>query len=208
MNAAEYRARRATIEDLPALLALWQTMKFPVGELDRRLTEFQVVVNGTGAIVGAVGLQMAGKNGLIHSEAFTDYGLADLLRPLLWERLQMVAANHGTVRVWTRETTRFWSQTGLAKPDEASLAKLPPAWKDQPGDLLVLKLREDVEEALSADKEFALYVQAEKENTRATLDTAKVMNKVAMALGVLLAAGVLIALVYFSRGQINSFLNR
>jgi hypothetical protein len=96
----------------------------------------------------------------------------------------------------------------LAKPDEASLAKLPPAWKDQPGDLLVLKLREDVEEALSADKEFALYVQAEKENTRATLDTAKVMNKVAMALGVLLGAGVLIALVYFSRGQINSFLNR
>jgi N-acetylglutamate synthase-like GNAT family acetyltransferase len=208
MNAAEYRARRATIEDLPALLAMWQTMQFPTGELDRRLTEFQVVVNGSGAIVGAVGLQMAGKNGLIHSEAFTDFGVADTLRPLLWERLQMVAANHGTVRVWTRETAPFWPQTGLIKPDEEALTKLPPAWKDKPGELLVLKLREDVEEALSADKEFALYVQAEKENTRATLDTAKVMNKVAMALGVLLAAAVLIALAYFSRGQINSFLNR
>lgn len=208
MNAAEYRARRANIEDLPALLAMWQTMQFPTGELDRRLTEFQVVVNGSGAIVGAVGLQMAGKNGLIHSEAFTDFGLADTLRPLLWERLQMVAANHGTVRIWTCETAPFWPQTGLTKPDEEALTKLPPAWKSQPGELLVLKLREDVEEALSADKEFALYVQAEKENTRATLDTAKVMNKVAMALGVLLAVGVLIALVYFSRGQINSFLNR
>ncbi len=208
MNVAEYRARRATIEDLPTLLALWQTMQFPAGELDRRLTEFQVVAHDSGTVVGAVGLQLAGKNGLIHSEAFTDFGLADQLRPLLWERLKMVAANHGTVRVWTRETAPFWSQTGLAKPDEEALTKLPPAWKDQPGELLVLKLREDVEEALSADKEFSLYVQAERENTRATLDTAKVLNKVAMALGILLAVGVIIALIYFSRGQINSMLNR
>lgn len=208
MNATEYRARRATIEDLPALLALWQSMKFPTGEMDRRLTEFQVVANANGAVVGAIGLQIAGKNGLIHSEAFTDFGLADTLRPLLWERLQMVAANHGTVRFWTRETAPFWPQTGLAKPDSEALTKLPPAWQEQPGELLVLKLREDVEETLSADKEFALYVQSEKDNTRATLDTAKTMNKVAMGLGILLAVGVLIALAYFSRGQINSLLNR
>jgi N-acetylglutamate synthase-like GNAT family acetyltransferase len=208
MNADSFRVRRATIEDLPALTALWQTMQFPVAELDKRLTEFQVVHDDTGAFIGAIGFQIAGKNGLIHSEAYADFGLADSTRPLLWERLQMVAANHGIVRAWTRETAPYWAQLGLARPDAEALAKQPVGWKDLPGDWLVIKLREDVEEVLSADKEFELFKQAEKAQTHATLSTAKVMNKAALALALLLGLGVLVALLYLGRSNISNFFNR
>jgi N-acetylglutamate synthase-like GNAT family acetyltransferase len=208
MNAADYRVRRATVEDLPALLALWKSMNFASGELERRLTEFQVAVDAAETIVGAVGFQIAGKNGLVHSEAFTDFGLADALRPKLWERLQMVAANHGTVRAWTRETAPFWSQIGLTTPDTEALGKMPPAWKDQPGEWRMLKLREDVEEVLSADKEFEMFKQATKAEAHATLGTAKLMNKVALALAILLGLGVFFAVIYLSRGNISGLLNR
>ena len=104
MNPTEFRVRRATIEDLPDLTALWQSMNLPVNGLDRRLTEFQVATDAAGKIVGAVGLQLVGKQGLVHSEGFTDFGVTDIVRPMLWERLQMVAANHGIVRAWTKET--------------------------------------------------------------------------------------------------------
>lgn len=208
MNIADYRVRRATIEDLPALLTLWRSMSFPTGELERRLTEFQVAVDAGETIVGAIGFQIAGKNSLVHSEAFTDFGLTDSLRPKLWERLQMVAANHGTVRVWTRETAPFWSQTGLARPDAEAISKMPPAWKDQPGEWLVIKLREDVEEVLSVDKEFEMFKQAAKAETHATLGTAKVMNKVALAVAILLGLGVLVAVLYLSRGNFSNLFNR
>lgn len=208
MKNAAHRARRATIEDLPALTALWQTMRFPAGELERQLTEFQVVADENGAVVGAIGFQVAGKNGLIHSEAYTDFGLADSLRPLLWERLKMVAANHGTVRAWTRETAPFWPQIGLAKPDEESLTKLPLVWKDQPGELLVLKLREDVEEVLSADKEFEMFKQSERARSESALGTAKTMQKVATALALLLGAAVVIALIYMNRDNLTGFFRR
>lgn len=208
MNANDFRVRRATIDDLPDLTALWQSMNLPVNGLDRRLTEFQVATDAAGKLVGAVGFQLAGKQGLVHSEGYTDFGVTDVVRPMLWERLQTVAANHGTVRVWTKEAAPFWKQIGLTPPDTETLTKFPPAWSGQPGEWLTIKLREDVEEALSLDKEFALYVQAEKESTRAALGTAKVMNKIAMTLAILLAVGVIIALVYFSRGQINTMLGR
>lgn len=208
MNSNSFQVRRATIEDLPALTALWQSMNLPVNGLDRRLTEFQVATDAAGKLVGAIGFQIAGKQGLIHSEGFTDFGVTDTVRPMLWERLLMVATNHGTVRAWTKEVAPFWKQTGLTPPDAEALTKLPPVWSEQPGEWLTLKLREDVEEVLSLDKEFAQYVQAEKEQTRANLGTAKVMNKVAMTLAILLAVGVVIGLVYFSRGQISALLHR
>lgn len=194
MNPARLQCRRATIEDLPALKALWQSMNLPVPELERHLTEFQVAVDSNNTVIGAIGFQMAGKHGLIHSEGFTDFGAADTARPLLWERIQMLAANHGTVRAWTKEATQFWKRT-LGKPDEASLAKLPPIWAAFPGDWLTLKLREDVEEVLSLDKEFEKFAVMSKMETQATLGRAKVFKTVALSAAVVLGVGVLIAIV-------------
>lgn len=195
MNLTDFKVRRATIEDLPALKPLWQSMKLDASALDKRVTEFQVAEDNGGKVVGAIGCQMLGKHALIHSEGFTDFGLADTLRPLLWERLKMLAANHGTVRVWTKEAARFWSQETLISPDVETLEKLPEAWRAVPGPWFTLKLREDVEEVLSLDKEFAMFAEAERERSRSALSQAKALKTIATVLALLLGLIVLVASV-------------
>jgi hypothetical protein len=196
MNPADFKVRRATIEDLPALTALWESMELPVSQLDKRITEFQVAVDAAGTVVGAIGYQIMGKQALIHSEGFTDFGLADALRPLLWERLKMLAANHGTVRVWTTESARFWSQEALGKPAAEILETLPPDWKHLPGDWLTAKLREDVEEVLSLDKEFAMFAEAERERSHNALSQAKTLKTIATVFALILGLAVMAASVY------------
>src|ERR1017187_926557 len=98
VSSSNYRVRRATLDDIRQLTALWQSMQFPVEDLARRVTEFQVAEGAEGEVRGAVGLQIAERQGLVHSEAFSDFALADHLRPLLWDRLLAVATNHGLLR--------------------------------------------------------------------------------------------------------------
>ena len=169
-------------------------MNLPVPELERRLTEFQVAVDAANSLIGAVGFQIVGKQGLVHSEGFTDFGAADTVRPLLWDRIQMLAANHGIVRAWSKESTQFWKQT-LGKPDEAALEKLPPLWAALPGDWLMLKLREDLEVVLSLDKEFEKFTVMSKLESQAVLGRAKVFKTIALAAALLLGVGVMIAVV-------------
>lgn len=199
MNPSDFRVRRATIEDLPALTALWQSMNLPVNGLDRRLTEFQVATDTAGKLVGAVGFQLVGKQGLIHSEGFTDFGLTDIVRPMLWERVQTVATNHGTVRAWTKEIAPFWKQIGLAEPDADALAKLPQFASEQPGKWLTIKLREDVEEILSLDKEFELFKQSAEQQSQVALNQAKTLKTFATIAAVILAVVVIIASIYMMR---------
>jgi hypothetical protein len=59
--------------------------------LAKRITDFQVAESAQGVFLGAAGLQVAQRQGLVHSEGFTDFALGDTLRPLLWERIQAVA---------------------------------------------------------------------------------------------------------------------
>ena len=121
MSTSSFRVRRATLEDLNQLSGRWKTMHLPADDLGKRVTEFQVAEDGEGKLAGAVGLQIAQRQGRVHSEAFGDFALADVLRPLLWERLQSLATNHGLLRVWTQEKAPFWTQCGLA-PANDSLA--------------------------------------------------------------------------------------
>src|SRR5213592_3655391 len=103
MTASNYRVRRATLDDIDQLTAIWKAMSFPGEDLAKRITEFQVAEGPDGKVLGAVGLQIAAKHGRIHSEAFNDFALADQLRPLLWDRINSVATNHGLLRLWTQE---------------------------------------------------------------------------------------------------------
>jgi hypothetical protein len=202
MNPSDFRVRRATIEDLPALTALWQSMNLPVNGLDRRLTEFQVATDAAGKLVGAVGFQLVGKQGLIHSEGFTDFGMADTVRPMLWERLQMVATNHGTVRAWTKEIAPFWKQIGLAEPDAETLGKLPVfSANELPGKWLTLKLREDVEEVLSLDKEFELFKQSAEQQSQAAFNQAKMLKTIATIAAIILAIVVVAGSIYMMRNN-------
>ncbi|HZR19287.1 MAG TPA: hypothetical protein VFE51_18510 [Verrucomicrobiae bacterium] len=187
MTSANYRVRRATLDDIAQLTSLWQTMHFPIDELAKRITDFQVAENAEGRILGAVGLQLLERQGRLHSEGFTDFALADALRPQLWERLRSVATNNGLVRLWTQEQAPFWSHCGLAKADPESLEKIPVAWHPLKGQWLTLKLKEDIEEVLSADKEFALFMQSERERTERAFQQARILKLIAtlLALAVL-----------------------
>jgi N-acetylglutamate synthase-like GNAT family acetyltransferase len=187
MNSADYRVRRATLDDLPQLTALWQSMQFPVEDMGRRVTEFQVAEAGSGQLAGALGLQIAERQGRVHSEAFTDFALADHLRPILWERLNAVATNHGLLRLWTQEKAPFWHHCGLAKPDADALEKLPAAWRGQTTGWLTLKLKDDINALASMDHEFARFMESEKQRTQRVLQRGRVLKFVAtlIALGVL-----------------------
>ncbi len=191
MTSTGYRVRRATLDDIGQLTALWKSMKFPDDELARRITEFQVAESDVGQLLGAVGLQIAERQGRIHSEGFVDFASADKLRPQFWERLHAVANNHGLFRLWTQERAPFWNHCGLAKPDAEVMEKLPGVWRGLPDSWLTLKLKEDVQEVLSADKEFAVFMEAEKQRTARAFAQARVLKFVAT----LIAVAVLLLVV-------------
>src|SRR6266705_3800938 len=69
MNPSDYRVRRATLDDIGILKRLCETMRFPAGDLERRLTEFQVIEGPDGKVMGALGSPIAERQAGIHSEA-------------------------------------------------------------------------------------------------------------------------------------------
>jgi len=187
MDSSSFRVRRATLDDLPHLTGLWQAMHFRSEELGKRVTEFQLAEGADGKLLGAVGLQIADRQGRVHSEGFPDFALADQLRPLLWDRIQAVARNHGLLRLWTKERAPFWNHCGLQVADNDSLQKLPSLWRAEPTDWLTLKLKDDVETVLSLDKEFALFMESEKQRTQRAFHHARILKVIAtlIALAVL-----------------------
>jgi N-acetylglutamate synthase-like GNAT family acetyltransferase len=199
MTLINYRVRRATLDDIGQLMALWQSMRFPADDLAKRITEFQVAENADHNLVGAMGLRIGDRQGCLHSESFTDFALADLLRPHLWERLQAVAANHGLVRLWTQEPAPFWSHCGLAKADAEAMEKLPAAWRSLPGLWLTLKLKEDIEEVISADKEFAMFMEAERQRTERTFQQARILKSIATLIAVVVLFLVMAGAFYVIR---------
>jgi N-acetylglutamate synthase-like GNAT family acetyltransferase len=197
MSAAEFRVRRATLEDIGALSALWAGMRFQVEDLAKRITEFQVAETAEGQIIGALGLQILERQGSLHSEAFTDFALADRVRPLLWDRMNALAANHGLIRLWTQEQAPFWRQCGLAIPDDDALKVLPKPWRAASSAYwLTLKLREDLETLMRADHEFALFMQSEKARTQRSLQHARLLKLVATLLALALFIAVLLGAIF------------
>ena len=182
MTSTNYRVRRATLDDLGQLMALWQSMHYPENDLAKRITEFQVAENGDLTIVGAVGLQITDRQGRVHSEAFTDFALADTLRPQLW----------------TQEQAPFWSRRELGNADAEALEKLPAAWRVLTGHWLTLKLKEDLEEVISADKEFALFMESERQRTQRSFQQARALKfiatLIALAVLALVMAGAFIVI--------------
>jgi N-acetylglutamate synthase-like GNAT family acetyltransferase len=187
----DYRVRRATLDDIGQLTTLWQLMHFPADDLAKRVTEFQVGESSDGKIIGAIGLQILEKQGRIHSEGFIDFAQAEHLRPLLWDRLHAVATNQGLLRLWTQENAPFWNHCGLLKPDAEALSKLPVSWRSLPAEWLTLKLRDDVSEMISLDKEFALFMEAEKQRTARALQHARILKLVATLIALAVFALVL-----------------
>jgi N-acetylglutamate synthase-like GNAT family acetyltransferase len=180
MTTPNLQVRRATIEDLPRLVALWKAEGLPAGQLDKRFQEFQVVVAQDGTLGGALGLQIAGSEGHLHSEAFSRPEEADSMRQLLLQRVQIMMRNHGLFRAWTQLTTPFWHLNGFQPATEEQLAKLPAAFEPVAPAWFCLKLRDEpVGPALSIEKEFALFKEAEKQQVEKMYRQAKTLKLVA-----------------------------
>ena len=197
MDSSNYRVRRATLDDLKQLTALWQTMHFAIEDLGKRVTEFQVTEGADGKVLGAIGLQTTERQGRLHSEGFADFALADQLRPLLWERIQSVARNNGLLRLWTQEKAPFWSRSGLLPADAETMQKLPAGWRSSPADWLTLKLKDDIETVMSLDKQFAMFMESEKQRTARAFQHARILKMVATlialaVLGLVLAGAFLV----------------
>jgi N-acetylglutamate synthase-like GNAT family acetyltransferase len=206
MSSASFSLRRATVDDLPALRPLWESMRFSVHDLEKRLTEFQVAVDADDQVVGAIGFEMQQRHGRIHSEAYLDFSAADIVRPLLWTRLQSLCSNHGVLRLWTQEVSPFWSHNGLKPPkDEAERGKLPEAWRVSEGEWLTLKLK-DEEAIASLDKEFALFMESEKARSAEALHQARKLKTFATIVAFIAAFGGFGAAIYLlmNRGQFKN----
>jgi N-acetylglutamate synthase-like GNAT family acetyltransferase len=195
MNSPDYRVRRATLDDLDALNGLWASMRFPATDLKNRLTEFQLAENADGKVIAAIGFQFIQRQGLIHSEAFVDFAIADQVRPLLWTRIQSLAMNHGIARLWTREGAPFWTHNGLQPADPETLQRLPEAWNRSETGWLTMRLK-DEDVLLSIDKELEMFKAAEKQSTAATLGQARKVKLFFTVVGILISLALLAAAVY------------
>jgi N-acetylglutamate synthase-like GNAT family acetyltransferase len=192
MSTSQFQVRRATIDDLPKLVPLWREENLDASDLEKRFKEFQAVDDSQGNLIGALGLQIVGPQGRLHSEVFVRPEHADAAREKLWERVQSLANNHGLVRVWTQLSTPFWHQNGFGPAPADVLAKLPAAFSADAGPWLFLKLREEGAGAISIDKEFALFKEAERERTEAMFRQARFLKIIAFAI-----AGAVLILIGF-----------
>ena len=184
MNPTGLHIRRATVDDFVALRSVWDSMQLPADELEKRLTEFQVVENSDGQVVGAIGIQFSKTHALLHSEGYSDFSVADAARQLFWERIQTLASNHGVFRLWTQERSPFWKSFGFQPPNAEVLARLPEEWRNEfAGGWLTLQLKN--EEAINAalEKEFAPFLAAEKKDAERVSEKVRTINTIITVLG-------------------------
>jgi N-acetylglutamate synthase-like GNAT family acetyltransferase len=195
MSPPNLRIRRATTDDFQSLRGLWNSMRFPADELERRLTEFQVVETADGQIVGAIGFQIAGHHALLHSEGYTDFSVADTARQLFWERIQTIAAHHGVFRLWTQENSPFWARWGFQPASAEIRERLPGEWKRSGEKWLTLQLKN--EEALATlEKELAAFKESEKQRTAEALDQARTLTTTITVIGFVVGIALIGLAVY------------
>lgn len=133
--------RRATVEDLPQLVALWRLEQLPAELLEKRFTEFQVVSDEAGQVLAAIGLQIAGVQGWLHSEAIATPELGDGLRELLWNRFQVIIQNHALERLWTQISVPFWREKGFERASAEQIASRPDQFPANDREWFVKTLR-------------------------------------------------------------------
>jgi N-acetylglutamate synthase-like GNAT family acetyltransferase len=179
MTTPNQQVRRATIEDLPQLIELWKQEDLPWQNLEKRFKEFQVVEGEGDRLLGVLGMEVVGLDGRVHSEAFVRPDVADLMRDLLWERLQVVAKNHGLVRLWSQFATPFWTHCGFQVAPAETLNHLPPTFAGDPAPWRVVQLREEAALPTSVDKEFAVFKEMEQAQTQKIVQQAKVLKFIA-----------------------------
>jgi N-acetylglutamate synthase-like GNAT family acetyltransferase len=181
MTETGYVTRRATVEDLPQLTALWRLEQMPAGALEKRFTEFQVVVDEANEVLAAIGIQIAGAQGCLHSESIAKAELSDALRERLWNRLQVIIQNHALERLWTQLNALFWRERGFERASEEQLKQLPAAFFRGKADWQVLVLRAGVANA-AFEHEFAEIKALQQQETARMAARIRWMKRVALGI--------------------------
>jgi N-acetylglutamate synthase-like GNAT family acetyltransferase len=195
-----FTTRRATTDDLRGLVALWQGAGLPLAQLEKHFTDFQVAIDQNGRLSGAIAIQIAAQQGLIHSEAYIDFGLTDQVRPLLWKRLQTLAQNVGLFRLWTIEQAPYWKKAvGFTQADSATLGKLPAEFGAREQPWLTLQLKEEVATPEHLDKEFQLFREAQRAESERLIQRAKTLKIIATIVAAIAFLLLLFALLYLTR---------
>ena len=184
MTPAQLHIRRATVDDRAPLKELWASMRLSPEELEKRLTEFQVVENSENEIVGAIGIQFSGHHALLHNEGYTDFGVADAARQLFWMRIQTLAANHGIFRLWTQERSPFWKSFGFQPPNAEILERLPAEWKNEfEGGWLTLQLKNEELITAALEEQLSGFHAAERQNTNRVSEKVQTFKTIVTILG-------------------------
>jgi hypothetical protein len=200
-KAASLHARRAIVDDLPQLVALWKLENLPSGELERRFTEFQVVADKTGQVLAAVGLEVLGSHGVMHGEAMARPEIADELREMLWGRVQIVARNHNIDRIWTRVSYSFWRSIGFRVATPEELEMLPEPLPDRQRGWNILFLRDSSASSEAIEKQFAMLRALNAGDAQKLQNRVATFKKVAIGMTVVVTLLVLAwALVIFKYG--------
>ena len=199
MSQTNLRIRRATTDDFRSLQLLWNSMHLPSGQLEKRLTEFQVVETGDGHILGAIGIQITGQYALLHSEGYTDFAVADAARQLFWERIQTITAHYGVFRLWTQENSPFWVRWGFQPAATELLERLPAEWKQSEKPWLTCQLKDEAA-LVAAERELEAFLEEGKKRSAETVDQARsvirTITVIAFALAIILIG---IAFYLFAR---------
>jgi N-acetylglutamate synthase-like GNAT family acetyltransferase len=200
VNGDAYQVRRATTDDLAQLSELWTAAQFPVADLEKRFTEFQVAAGATGEVVAAIGLQIAGADGKVHSEWFKDFALSDTLRPALWKRLQALASNHGLFRLWTEESAPYWKKdAGFSSPSADLATRLPENFGAARAGWLVLRLKDEAADPDFLEAQFAVFREAERVKREKLLQRAHAIKMIGTVIAVVVFLMALAVLLWFVR---------
>ena len=193
MTESKFNFRRATLEDLDVLRGLWQTALYSPIELEKHLTEFQLVEGDDGRLLGALGIRIQGEEGYIHHEAFTHPKTEMAMREALWYRLKIMFGNQGVHRVWTREKAEFWNGEGFRMATVEEKAKYPIDFGTVDRALKVFPLRDSKAEKIIEKKMIELHASRFEEEAQLDRRT-RVIRVVAWSL----AGFLMVLLAYFT----------
>lgn len=144
------------MEDLPVLRGLWGTARFPAFELEKRLTEFQLVTRADGVLTGAIGLRVSGWHVLLHHEAFYSNSGAEIGRPVLFEKIRKLIAGEGAARLWmAAPIPEFWQEVGFEPARAGELSRLPAEFSQSNRAWHTFALRDDALLERAMEKDFA-----------------------------------------------------
>jgi len=194
-----FQARRATVEDVSQLRALWEMEGLPAAQFEKRFTDFHVAANDQGELAAALGLEIADNQGRLYGEAVAWPDSADELRARLWRRIEGVARSQTLVRVWTSLEAPFWKGVGFRKAPEDILAELPPAFEEGPGQWLFRPLRATGAADDEIDKQIAVLRAMSQAETEQLMERARVMKLIALGLITVVFAAFAVWVVYYAR---------